>query len=430
MEIKVKKLPKSEVEVTVEMSVEDLKPYLEKACESLTKKTPMEGFRPGKAPYDSVKAKFGEMSIYQEAAYIAIDKTIYDVLDEQKIAGIGQPKIDVDKIAPGNPLIYRAVVPVIPSVKIGDFSKVKVAKNKVEVTDEEIDKTVQQLLKMRAKEVLVERECKKGDKVEIDFDISLNKVPIEHGSGKKYPLVLGDGFMVDGFEEPLFGMKKGEEKEFKLKFPKDYGNKNLANRECDVKVKLLSVYNLELPKLDKEFLATIGKFETEEELKKQIKDNILLDKTDKENLRFDIEMYDKLVEQCTFEDLPEVLLENESHKMLQELEESVVAKGLKFEDYLNHLKKTREELKLDFSPEAAKRIKVALMNKQVAIDNKIEVDPKEVELQLTKMKEMYKDNKEAIKQIENKRYYEYIKSSLINKKVIEFLKKEVMEKAA
>ena len=168
MEVTSKKLAKGEVELKVELPVEELKPYLEQAAKNISSKQKIAGFRPGMAPYDVVLKQFGAMAIYNEAAYLAVEKSLFQAIAQQKLVVVGQPKVDLEKIAPDNPLVFRAIVPVMPKVVIGDYSGVKISKQPAEVRAEEVDKVINQLQRMRAKAVVVDRPAHKGDKVEID----------------------------------------------------------------------------------------------------------------------------------------------------------------------------------------------------------------------------------------------------------------------
>lgn len=427
MNVEKKSLPKSEVELKIELTDEELKPYLEKAAANISKNKEIPGFRPGKAPYNKVVDAVGEMAVYQEAVYQVIDKILYQILIDQDVNAVGQPKIDVEKLAPGNPFVFRATVAIFPEVELGDFSKIKIKKEKIEIDKEEVNKTIDGIKKMRAKEVLVEKVAAKGDKVEINFDVKLDNVVIENGSAKKYPMVIGDGHMLEDFEKNLIGMKAGEEKTFKLKFPKDYSSKNLANRETEIDVKVNAVYELTLPEINEEFLKTLGSFKTEDDFRKQIEDNIKHEQEHKESHRVEIELYDKLVETCKFEEIPEILLNNEIEKMVMELQDSLTQKGMKLEDYLGQIGKKQSDLKVDFAPDAHKRVKIAVMNKQIAKIEKIEISDEELNKEIEKLKELYGKNEDFMKSVDDPRYQHYVKNSLVNQKVVKYLKDKYIQ---
>ena len=427
MKHEIKKLEKNQVEITVEVASEELQPYLEKAAKKLSEHHKIEGFRPGKAPYEIIKQRLGEMTIYKEALEIIVQKSYFDILEKENLEVISQPKIDVEKLAPGNPIIYKATAALLPKVEMPDYKIIKVKRKEIQVEEKQIDEVLGNLRKMQAKETLVERESKKGDKVELDFTVSQAGVVIENGAHKKYPVILGENKMIPGFEDQILGMKKGEEKEFKLKFPKEYYMKSLADKESEFKVKLLAVYQIDLPELDDKFAQTLGQFKTLEEIKNQIKKNIGEEAKIKEEQRLEIEILEKLIEKSKFDDIPDLLVDSEAHKMIHELKDNLTQQGIKFDDYLSNLKKTPDQLKLDFTPQAVKRVKTALITRQIAEQEKIEVYDDEIEKEIELTSKMYPNNPEMQKNLESEGFKNYIRNVLTNKKVVALLKKHCVE---
>ena len=424
MKSEIKKLDKSEIEITIELSEMELTPYLIKAAEKLSQDNKIEGFRPGKAPYEIIKQRFGEGAIMNEAVDDIISKTYYQVLKENEIVTIGAPEIKVEKMAPGNPFVYKAKVAVLPKIKLGDYKSIKLERKKIEVKEEQVEKVIAEIIKLRAKETLVERVAKHGDRLEIDFDVFLDKVPIENGKQAKYPITIGESRFIPGFEEQLTGMKAGETKEFELKFPEKYYEKSLAGKTCEFKVVCKGVYEIELPKLDDEFAKMVsgGKFATVKEMKDSILKNLEEEERVKQDQILELEMLDKIVNVSEFEDIPVVLLHNEKHRMLHELEENVTNQGFKFEDYLMSIKKTTEELENEFTPQAEKRVKTSIIAREIYQEQKIEVTEDEVDLEVEKLMVAYQNNSEARQQLETETYKDYLRNMIGNRKVIEYLK--------
>ena len=201
------------------------------AAEELSKEIKIEGFRPGKAPRKIVEQKVGSENILAHAAQIAVKKSYADSIVKNKIEAIGEPKITITKIAPGNDLEYKAVVAIMPKIALSNYRKQakSVAKAKLEETKpEEIQKELEYLQKSRAKLITVSREARKGDRAEIDFQVLIDGKEIEGGNSKNHPLTIGENYFIPGFEDNLVGMKEKDEKEFDLAFPKDYHKKELA----------------------------------------------------------------------------------------------------------------------------------------------------------------------------------------------------------
>ena len=427
MKTEVKKIERGQAELTVELTVEEYQPFLEQAAKKISENLKIPGFRPGKAGFSIIKQKVGEAEIWQEALEPAVQKTFVKALDEQKLITVGSPNIDVVKLAPENPVIYKATVSLLPEVELGDYSKIEIKSKPVEVKNEEVKKALTNLQKMRAKESLVDREAKKGDKIDFDFETFMDKVPIENGKNEKFQLVIGEGNFIPGFEDNLIGLKKDETKEFELEFPKNYHQKNLAGRLADFKVKVNSVYQMELPELNDEFAKNLGPFKSVQELEDKIKENISQDAKLKEDHRLEEEMLDKLIEQSKFSDIPDILVDSEAKKMVHELEHNLADQGLNFDDYLSHIKKTREELLLDFTPQAIKRIKSALIIRQVGEQEKIKPTEKDIDIEVEKSKAMYQNNPEIEKQLNDLAYRGYLRNILTSQKVIAHLKSKMVK---
>jgi len=422
MKVEINKLPKNQVELTIEVSVFELQPFLINASAKISKEMDIPGFRPGKVPYDLVKDKIGEQVIYEEALEQIIKKTYPQAVLDNKLETVGQPKISVLKLAPGNPLVYKAEVSLLPKIQIGEYKKIKARKKEVKIDQKEIDKAIENLQKMFGKEMLVERPAQQGDKVEIDFDVFVDKVPIDGGGSKQHPLVIGEGHFIPGFEENLIGLAKEQVKEFKLNFPKDYHKKDLSGKLAEFKVKMRAVYKIELPALDDNLAKQVGEFKTFEDMRGKIEESIKKESERKEEQRFELEILDEIIKKSKFEEIPDLLIEAEKEKMIGELEQDIQKQGMKFDDYLQSIKKTRDQLKKEFLEPAEKRIKTALVLRHIAKEEKIKVEEKEIDQEIKKTLEIYKNNLEIKKQVELPEYRYYLANVLTSQKTMEFLK--------
>ena len=419
-----KELPKSQIELEVTITSKELGPYLEKSAQAISKDLKISGFRPGKAPYGVVKQHVSEQAILEEAAKEASRKTFLEIVQKENLELAGYPKIEIKKIAPDNDLVYKVIVNLIPKVKLGSYKGLKVAKKPVQVNEEDIDKTLNELVKSRVKEKMVDRPIQSGDKAEVDFDIFMDKIPIEDGGAKKYPVVVGDNMFLADFEKQIIGLKKDEKKEFSLKFPKEYFRKDLAGRQADFKVKICSVYQRDLPELNDDFAKSLGAFKSLEELKDQIKNNLQQEAEIKEKQRYELALLEEIISGSQFDEFPEELIDSEKEKMLNELRLDIEGKGFKFDEYLGHIKKTEEDLKKDFTESARKRLQTSLVTRQIAIQEDIKVSDKEIDDETNKLVESYGGQEEIKKQSHNPEHRRYISSVLASQKVYSFLEKE------
>lgn len=422
MNIKRNNLSKSQIELTVELSVAEIKPYVENAAKKVSQEVNISGFRKGHVPYNILKTHVGEASIYEEAFKNIVSQTLPKVLVQEKIEVIGQPEVQPEKIAPNNPIIYKAKVWLYPKIELCDYKNLGVQKKVAKVSDETVDKTLGDLRRMRASEKVVTRQAKKGDKVVMDFDVLVGNVVVENGSYKKQDIEIGSGHFIPGFEDNIVGMKKNDKKDFKLRFPKEYHDKNLSNKEAMFKVNVLDIYEIELPKLDDEWAKSLGGFKNVDELKKALRTNIEKEEENKKQQEFENQLIEKLVEKSTFGEIPEMLIDAEIDKMTHELEHSITDQGGKFDEYLTSIKKKKEDLKKDFRNQAEKRVKSALALKEIVFKEKIKVVDEEVNAEIDKMKKYYQRAKpEIMAQLESAEYKRYVRNVIANQKIVHFI---------
>jgi trigger factor len=428
VEKEIKKLPHSEVEIKVSVPWDEWKKYLDQASSELSKDVKIPGFRPGKAPKNMIEQKIGRANILQSAAEKTIQKTYADILAEGKIDAIGAPKAEILKLAEGNELEYKIITAVIPEVKIkpwrDEIKKInkKHKEIKADVKDEDVDKEIKKIAESRAKLVTVNREARNGDSVFIDFSVLRNGVPIENGTSQNHPLILGRGVFIPGFEENLIGMKENEEKEFTLKFPEDYHEKSLAGKTADFKVKVNLVQERDLPEINDEFAASLGKFENLEKFKSSIREGMMKEKEIENKEKKRSEFLEELIKLSEI-DLPEVLVHQELHKMLHEFEAQMAQMGTSLEEFLKKMSKTKDDLEKDWKSQAEKRVAAALILEEIAKDQEISVENEKIEEEMNKTLQYYKKEKDLEKNIDTGRLYNYTKGMLMNEKVFEYLEK-------
>ncbi|MFH1744772.1 MAG: trigger factor [bacterium] len=423
MKVEKKNLEKSQVELRVEMTFLEFEPYISKAAEKISKDVKIDGFRPGKAPLDVVKKKIGEMAIMEEAANIVVNKTIGEVIEKNmgEDEAVGQPQVDIIKLAPNNSFEYKITLAIMPGVELGEYKNLKIKKIKVEIGKEEVEKVLQELAEMGAKEVITVNAARNDDKVLVDIQMFQDNVPVEGGQSKGAAIVIGKNYIVPGFDKHLIGAKKGDKKDFSLPYPEKYHMKNLAGKMVDFKVEVCEVYAREISALDDKLAEKFG-FKKFAELEEKIKKNIQEQKEKEADLKVEREMLDKLISQARFGDVPEILVGHEARIMMSELEEGIAQQGGKFEDYLASIKKTKNELTLEILPEAMKRVKASLLVKKIAEKEGVEAEKDEVEKNIKDMKETYKDVPDAAKKVDSPEYREYIKNVLSSRKTIDRLK--------
>lgn len=414
---------KSQVELLVELSVDEFKPYIEQGAKKISKEVKIDGFRSGKIPYDVLKQKIGEMSILEESARIAINKTLEEALlkvGEGRL--IGQPKIEITKLAPENPVEYKIIVSLIPKITMGKYKELGIKETKIKIKEDDIKKTLEELKESKVQEMIADRAIQDKDKVLVDIKMFHDKVPIEGGQAKSTGVIIGENHLVPGFDKELIGAKKGETKEFSLPYPKDHYMKNIAGKMVDFKVKVLEIYERVLPELNDEFAKSFG-FKNLEEIKANIKKGIESQKKQEQARIVEKEMIEKIIEKTKFGDIPEMLIQQESRSMLAELQQGITEQGGKYEDYLKSINKTETQLTLDMLPDAIKRVKASLLIREIAKIEKITVGPEEIAEHVKHMKTHYKDKPEILTRLDSPEYHNYVVNVQTSRKVINKLLK-------
>ncbi|MFC1615311.1 trigger factor [Patescibacteria group bacterium] len=417
MKITKKNLPKSQLELTIEIPFDEMNSYIIKSAEKISKDVKISGFRPGKAPYEIIKQQVGENAIMEQASNEAINKTLVETFTKEKLEVIGQPKVEIIQ-SNCKPLIYKATITLLPKITLNDYKSIKAEKKEITISEEDINKTLQELQQKYAKEIITNRPIQKGDKILINLNMSSNKVPLEGGQLKNHSILVGKESIIKGFNEKILGMKREEKKEFELEFPKEHFDKNLAGKIIEFSVKINEIYERTIPEINNELAKSIGNYKDLEDLKKEIKKIITEDRERKEKERLEGEILEKLINQAEFEELPDVLLESEKNKMLEELKINVTSQGGDFDNYLNHIKKTIDDLKNEFTDQAIKRIKTSIAIREISIIEKIQIEDSDIDEEINKILKIYQGNSEIEKNVKSEGYRNYLKNILINRKVI------------
>lgn len=425
----IKKLPASQIEFEVIIPCGEWEKHLDSAAAEASNEIKIAGFRPGKAPRNLVEQKVGKGPILNVAAEKAVKNSYVEIVTKEKLEVIGSPKIEVLEVEEGKDLKYKAIVAVMPGIKIKENYVKAIKKINEEfkgkspaVSETELELELEKLANSRVQLVTVMREARKNDSVEVDFEVLVSGAPIENGTSKKHNLIIGRGVFIPGFEEQVIGMREGDEKEFELTFPAEYHKKDLAGKAATFKVKMNLVQERKTPELTDEFAAGLGKFKDLADLKQNMREGMEHENEHKLKDEKRASYLDEIMKHAE-SDLPEILITEEVRKMEDELEHQLSGMGMSLDQYLAQLKKTRKDLEKDWEPQAVKRVMSALALVEIAKMQDIVADSAEVEAEMNKTLQYYKGVKDMEKNIDMERLYTYSKGILENEKVFEYLEK-------
>lgn len=417
MNTNIKKLEKSQIEVEFELTAEEFQKHLDSALLKLKDQVKMDGFRKGAVPLKMVEEKIGNENLLMEAGDLAVKKSYSEFVRENNLEPIGDPEVQIKKIAKGSPFEFVVKVSVLPEIKLPDYQEIakKIKVQEIKVDDKEIEDAISYLQKSRAKLSQVDRGAEPKDFVEIEYQNS----QINGGKMIKDGFILHEGGFLKDFEDNLLGMKTGEEKQFKAKFPDNTPNKDLAGKESDFLVRMVSVQKMELPEIDDEFAKALGAFDTMVSLKENIKGGITMEKQVGEKQRQRGEILSKISDKITF-DLPEKMVDYESIRLFEDFKNQIAQNAkVDFDEYLASVKKSEDEIKKSFKMEAEKRIRNFLVLREIGKAEKIEVTEEELDVEMQNAIKNY--SKEQLEKIDINELREYTKGAIYNEKVFQIL---------
>lgn len=427
MSYKLEKLDKSQLEFTFTVTPSEYQKDLESAAVRLSERAAIKGFRPGKAPYDIVKQQLGELRIMEEAVEKIVQKLYFDAIKTEKAAAIGMPQIKVEKLAPGNDFIFTATVALLPKIKLPDLQTISIKSEYKPAGDKDVEEALGHIQKMQPKEEPKNGISTKEDKVTIDMDMFLDKVPVDGGQARNHQVYLSEAHYIPGLAEQLVGLKKDDTKEFALPFPKEHYQKHLAGKKIDFKIKVTEVFTLTYETIDDEFAKKLGQ-ESLVKLKDLLLANISKENEEKEKRRFEEALLEQIIEKTSFEELPALLIDSEKKKMFFELKHDLERRGIEMEKYLSDIKKSEEQIYKDFAVGAEKRAKAALVSREVAIENNITVSKEELQKEVEEIKLAYPGDKNVEENLKRAEVLETIASTVQNRKVVEYLRTAVSKK--
>ena len=399
MSLQVEKLEKNMAKLTIEVSAEELEKAIQGAYLKNKNKITIPGFRKGKAPRKMIEQMYGKEVFYEDAANALIPDAYEKALAECTEEIVSSPKIDVTQLEAGKPFIFTAEVALKPEVTLGTYKGVKVDKVEVEVTEEEVDAEINKERENNSRTITVEdRAVKDGDMTVIDFEGFVDGVAFEGGKGEDYPLTIGSGAFIPGFEEALIGAEIGVETDVNVTFPEDYQAAELAGKAAVFKCTVKEIKEKELPELDDEFASEVSEFDTLAEYKEDVKKNLAEKKEAAAKSAKEDAAIDAVIAEAKME-IPDAMVETQQRQMVEDFAQRIQSQGISMEQYMQFTGLDASTLLEQVKPQAMKRIQSRLVLEAVVAAEGLTASEEDFEAEVAKMAESYKMEADKVKEL-------------------------------
>lgn len=428
MSIQVEKLDNNMAKLTIEVSADDFEKACNDAYNKNKSKISIPGFRKGKVPRQIIEKTYGPGVFYEDAADICIRNTYGEELDANKeIEVVSRPEIEVTQCEKGKSFIYVASVALKPEVKLGKYKGVKIEKVSTEVTDADVDAEIEKERRANSRTIVVEdRPVKDGDITVINFEGFVDGVAFEGGKGENYPLTIGSGQFIPGFEEQLIGAKIGEDVEVNVTFPEDYQAEDLAGKAAVFKCKVNEIKETELPEADDEFASEVSDFDTIAEWKEDLKKSLTEKKVASAKEEKENKALEAAVENAEMV-IPDAMAEFECEQMINDYAMRLSQQGLSIDQYLMFTGMDMDGLKAQMKPQAIKTIKSRLVLEAIVNEEKLEANDDEIDAEIAKMAEMYGMENDKLKESIGDREKELMSKDVCLRKAVELVAAEAKE---
>ncbi|HEX9153574.1 MAG TPA: trigger factor [Candidatus Saccharimonadales bacterium] len=421
MQVSKKNLSETKVQLVLEADADQLQTVKKETLEHLAHDVRLPGFRQGKAPLNLVEKSVNPATLQTEFLDRAMNVMYVAALRDNNLRPVAQPDVKIKKFVPFETLEVEIEVEIVGKVKLPDYKKIKLAKKTEKVTAKDVEDVISQLKTREAEKKDVDRAAKDGDQTFIDFKgvDAKTKEAIGGADGKDYPLVLGSNTFIPGFEPNLVGMKAGEEKTFVLSFPKDYGVKALQNRKVEFTVTVNKVQEVVEPTIDDAFASKVGPFKTVDEMKTDIKKQLQTEKDYQADRQYTDDLLTKITKEAKVA-IPESLTDEQVDRLVNDQKQSLMYKGLTWQEFLDAEGKTEEEFKKTIRPDAELRVKAGLVLGEIAEAEKVIVTPEEVEVRMQILRGQYTD-KAMQAELEKPETRREIASRMVSEKTVDKL---------
>lgn len=428
MSLQVEKLEKNMAKLTIEASAEELSKAIESAYQKAKNKISVPGFRKGKVPRKMIEQMYGKGVFYEDAANELIPQAYAAALEECEEEIVSQPSIEVTQVEEGKPFIFTATVALKPEVSLGKYKGVQIGKISTEVTDEEVDAEINKERENSAREITVEdRAVKDGDMTILDFEGFVDGVAFAGGKGENYPLTIGSGAFIPGFEEQLIGAELNQEKEVNVTFPENYQAEELKGKAAVFKCTVKEIKEKELPELDDEFASEVSEFETLAEYREDVKKKLAEKKETEARDKKEEAVIEAIIADAKM-DIPDPMLETQQRQMVEDFAQRLSMQGLTLEQYYQFTGLDNEKMLEQIKPTALKRIQSRLVLEAVAEAENMTTDDDDYEKEVQRLAEIYQMEADKVKDMLGEREKKELMRDVVVKKAVDFVVEKAKEK--
>lgn len=423
MNVTTEKIENHKVVLTIEVPAEELDKGIKAACKSLANRVNIPGFRKGKAPRRILEMNIGKEAILDEAFDRVAQKAFDEALKQENLDPVDRPQVDIVTLEEGKNVVFKATITPVPEVTLGEYKGLKVAKDAVEVKDEQVEEQVKNILNHHAKMVDAEEGATvaNDDFITLDFKGEVDGVAFDGGEGKDYPLQIGSHSFIDTFEDQLIGLKVGEEKDVNVTFPEEYHAKNLAGKAAVFHCKINSIKHKEMPELTDEFVKESTSYESIEDMKAKLRENIEKNAQREADTKYRNEILKQATDNITV-DIPEVMVENRVSNMIQELSVNLENQGMNLDAYLKYANMDMAKLREQYKESAAIAVKTDLMLDAVAKAEDIKVENADINAEIALLAATYGTTpQEVSKIIKKNNSIGNLVATVIHKKAANFI---------
>ncbi|HIT19850.1 MAG TPA: trigger factor [Candidatus Fimivivens faecavium] len=417
------KVDTNKVELVIEVKGEPFRKAVDAAYKKNAAKITLPGFRKGKAPRALIEKTYGKGMFYDDAIKALFPGLYREAVEESGIEPVDHPDAEVTEVNDEG-ATFKVAVTVKPEAELGKYKGIEAKREIAEVTEEEVDARVRQAQEKCARvETVTGRAAKNGDLVALDFDGFLDGVSFEGGKGEDFPLNLGSGQFIPGFEEQVVGHEIGDEFDVNVSFPENYGVETLNGKPALFKCKLKEIKEKQLPELDDEFAKDVSEFDTLEAYKADIREKLEAENREKAEVEFENKILDAVVADMKCE-VPQVMIEDRAQELVRDFEYRLRAQGLNMDDFVKYTGETVEKFKASFYPQAERQVKSRIALESVAVAEKLEVSEADISAEYERLAGLYRMEADKIQNMFPK---ENLILNLACKKALEFLKENAVE---